>query len=310
MRDDNNSSQPPRPSDLLKKPETGAGLEFVEVSGIDVLAGSLGALAQHLGGFVATNSSTPLTALLLVFVREVGLGGADKGSEFTLVLALDVLQGQYGRCLLVHDRAKTGFTLDNDVGDTHLAAEGGEEHHELDGVDVVCDDDKRGLLCFDEGDAVVQAVFNEERLLRVLGLSLLLISSGLRSYLETSLLLLLRLRSVLIQKLEQLCSSVLVEGVRELGNGGRNLETLAENDLLALQANIFGPLDEAGQISFGAHVLADTEVLGLRFEQGVFDDLGRLTRSGGSWGGLLSGSFGFGGLVIETRVSAMRIQYE
>jgi len=108
----------------------------------------------------------------------------------------------------VHDRAKTGFTLDNDVGDTHLAAEGGEEHDELDGVNVVCDDDKRGFLCFDEGDAVVQTVFNEEGLLRVLriismghtqaelevanlGLSLLLISSGLRSYLETSLLLLL-----------------------------------------------------------------------------------------------------------------------
>jgi len=71
MRDDNTSSQPPRPSDLLKKPETGACLEFVEVSGVDVLAGSLGALAQHLGGFVATNSSTPLTALLLVLIRAV-----------------------------------------------------------------------------------------------------------------------------------------------------------------------------------------------------------------------------------------------
>jgi hypothetical protein len=107
-----------------------------------------------------------------------------------------------------------------------------------------------------------------------------------------------------------LCSSVLVKGVRKLGNGGGNLETLTENDFLALQADIFGPLDEAGQVRFRADVLADTEVLGLRFEQRIFDSLGSLARSGGSGGRLLSGSFGFGGLVIETRVSAMRTQYK
>jgi hypothetical protein len=44
--------------------------------------------------------------------------------------------------------------------------------------------------------------------------------------------------------------------MRELGNGGGNLETLVEDDLLALKADVFGPLDEAGQVGLGTDVLA------------------------------------------------------
>ena len=58
--------------------------------------------------------------------------------------------------------------MHDDVGNAHLAAQGGEEDDELDGVDVVCDDDERGFLCFDEGNDVVEAVFDEEGLLGVL----------------------------------------------------------------------------------------------------------------------------------------------
>jgi hypothetical protein len=59
------------------------------------------------------------------------------------------------------------FTLHDDVGDAHLAAQGGEEDDELDGVDVVRNDDECGFLGFDEGDNVVEAVFDEEGFLRV-----------------------------------------------------------------------------------------------------------------------------------------------
>lgn len=41
-----------------------------------------------------------------------------------------------------------------------------------------------------------------------------------------------------------------------MGDGGGDLETLAEDDLLALKTNVFGPLDETGQVSFGTDVLA------------------------------------------------------
>ncbi len=50
--------------------------------------------------------------------------------------------------------------------------------------------------------------------------------------------------NVLSQELEQLCSGPLVQlSVRELG------KTLAEDDLLALKADIFGPLHKAAKIS-------------------------------------------------------------
>jgi len=109
---------------------------------------------------------------------------------------------------------------------------------------------------------VVQTVFDEEGFLGVLG-SLLFLSGILRSSLKTSLLLLLALGAVLVQELEQLCSGVLVERVRELGDCRGDLETLAEDDFLSLKTDIFWPLDEAGQVRFGPNVLADTEILGL-----------------------------------------------
>jgi hypothetical protein len=50
-------------------------------------------------------------------------------------------------------------------------------------------------------------------------------------------------------------SGVLVKSVGELGDGRGNLETLVQDDLLALEADIFGPLDKASQVSLGADVL-------------------------------------------------------
>src|SRR5882762_82767 len=89
-----------------------------------------------------------------------------------------------------------------------------------------------------------------------LSLGLLLLSCGFRNSLKTSLLLLLCLRAVLVQKLEQLGSSVLVQCVRELSDGGGNFETLAQDDFLTLKADIFRPFDETSQVTFGPHILA------------------------------------------------------
>ena len=44
--------------------------------------------------------------------------------------------------------------------------------------------------------------------------------------------------------------------MRELSDGRGNLEALAEDDLLALKANILGPLDKAGEVLDGLDVLA------------------------------------------------------
>ena len=64
--------------------------------------------------------------------------------------------------------AEAGFTLNDDIGHPHLAAEGGEEDDKLDGVDIMSDGDERSLLGLDEGDDVVQTIFDEQGLLGVL----------------------------------------------------------------------------------------------------------------------------------------------
>ena len=66
----------------------------------------------------------------------------------------------------------------------------------------------------------------------------------------------IRLWAVLIQQLEQLHSSVLIQSMQELGDGGWYLEMLVQNDLSPLEADIFRPFDETGEVSLGPDVLA------------------------------------------------------
>lgn len=88
------------------------------------------------------------------------------------------------------------------------------------------------------------------------GVLLLILSGRGGGSQKTSLLVLLRLGAVFVKELEQLSGGVLVQSVRELSNGGGDLETLVEDDLLTLKADVFGPLDKAGQVGLGADVLA------------------------------------------------------
>lgn len=78
-----------------------------------------------------------------------------------------------------------------------------------------------------------------------LGILLLLLSSGGSGSFQSGLLLRLGLGTVLVEELEQLGSSVLVESVGELSDGRGNLQTLVEDDLLTLKTDVFGPFDEA-----------------------------------------------------------------
>ena len=66
------------------------------------------------------------------------------------------------------DSTETSLTLDDDVGNTHLAAECRQENNEFDGVDIMSNDDKRRLLGLDKGDGVVETVLDKQRLLGIL----------------------------------------------------------------------------------------------------------------------------------------------
>jgi hypothetical protein len=232
-------------------------------------------------------------------LQVVGLGSRDEGSEVTLRLALDVGDGNDGGSLLVDDCAETGLTtLDDDVGHTELAAEGGQEDDELNGLNVVSNGDELGLLVLDESNDVVQTVLGSDGLGASLGVSLAASGNVLGDGIETCLLLLLRLGAVSVEQLEEVGGGVLVQGVGELANGRWDLQALVEDDLLALQTNVFGPLDEAGQVTRRLDVLADTERLGSLLEAGVLGCLG---------GGLATLGVGGGSGLLRSRLGCLRL---
>jgi hypothetical protein len=96
---------------------------------------------------------------------QVGLGGADKGRKLALIFTVNILESKDGSSLLVDHGAETGFALDDHIGDTHLPAKSGKEDNQLNGVDVVGNDDEGRLLCLNEGNTMVQTVLDEKRLL-------------------------------------------------------------------------------------------------------------------------------------------------
>lgn len=60
---------------------------------------------------------------------------------------------------------------------------------------------------------------------------------------------------LLVEKLEKLSSRILIKSMAKLRDCGRNFQSLVEYDLLALQANVFGPLDKSGEIGRRLNVL-------------------------------------------------------
>lgn len=166
------------------------------------------------------------------------------------------------------DSAETGLALDNGIGNTHLLAERRKEDNELDRVDIVGDQDERSLLVLNEANNVVETVLDGVRLLADILLLLALLDGG--SLLDETLLLLgLGLRTVLVEELESLGGGVAVEDRLELSDRRGNLHAHLKNLLLALEADVLGPLNHTGHVASGLDVLADAEVAGLALDKRV-----------------------------------------
>ena len=171
---------------------------------LDSALDSLPALLHASVGLGTHDTTSPVARSLLVVGLEVAVvDSGDELGELGLVLGADLGKGEDGSGLLVNNGTETGLALDDNVGDTHLAAEGGEEDNQLNGVNVVGDQDEGSLLVLDEADNVVKTELGGVGLLGDILLLLALRDGG--SLLGQALLLLgLGLRAVLVEDLESL----------------------------------------------------------------------------------------------------------
>jgi hypothetical protein len=172
--------------------------------------------------------------------------------------------------LLVDNSSETGLALDDGVWDTHLAAQSGKEDNQLNGVNIVGDEDERSLLVLNQSNDVVETVLDGIGLLADILLLLARLNGG-SLLVETLLLLNLGLGAVLVEELEGLGGGVAVEDVLELGDGRGDLQAKVEDLLLALKADILGPLHHARQVAAGLDVLADTEVARALLDERVLE---------------------------------------
>merc|ERR1719476_1306448 len=203
-----------------------------------------------LGGRLASKTSTsPVFPDLVTTLVEVGLDGLDELVERAAVVGLDRSKSETSAGLPPSDTSEPSLVLDDAVGDSHLAAQGGKEENELNGVDVVDS-------LADHGSA--------------LGGSILLSSgTGFSASNQPLLLSLAGFGAVLVHQLEQLGGGLPVQGLVELVDWRRNLKPGLEDSLLALQADVLGPFDESGEIPLRLDGLTNAKVSGSFLEERI-----------------------------------------
>mmetsp|Transcript_16573 Transcript_16573/g.38719 ORF Transcript_16573/g.38719 Transcript_16573/m.38719 type:complete len:285 (-) Transcript_16573:715-1569(-) len=172
-----------------------------------------------------------------------------KVAELALVSLVDRGEAERGRVLLVHEGTEARLVLDDAVRHVHLAAEGRQPYDKLDRVNVRRDDDKLRLLLLHKRGHVLEAELDGAR--RALGLNVLAGGGGLGSGKKAGLLIGRRLRAVLGEQLEEGGGLVLRHRVRELVDRRRHRKTIHEDLLLALEAHVARPLDEAAKVAAG-----------------------------------------------------------
>lgn len=145
-----------------------------------LLGGALSSKTLGLGLQVLESLSESTVGLhgVGINVVELLLGDLDDVGEVGLILGVDVDESESSGGLLSDDLTESGLVLDDDVGDTLLLAKSGQPEGDLEGVDVVGNDDQLGELLLNEGGDVTDAGLDNVGL-DGLGLSLLGGRSGL-----------------------------------------------------------------------------------------------------------------------------------
>jgi len=204
-------------------------------------------------------TTTPVLSDLLGTLVVVGLDGLYEFRKVVFVLVFDFSESNGGAHFSADELSETGTTLDDAVWDVHLSAESWQVDNDLDGVDIVGDDDELSLLLLNEVDDLVDAGSEAGR---SLGGGVWLASGAcLGSGHQSCLFLGLALWGVFLGELEQLSGGLLVKGLVKLVDAWGNLESLLENSTLSLELDVLGPSHKSGQVLLGLDVLANTKVL-------------------------------------------------
>lgn len=107
-------------------------------------------------------SSDSLSKLFVVI--EVGSESRSKVVDFSFVFLSNVSNGEDGGVLLVNKLSEGSFSLDEAVWDIHLSAEVGKPDNKFDGIDVVGNHNKLGLLFLNKFGDMVETELNVVRL--------------------------------------------------------------------------------------------------------------------------------------------------
>jgi len=209
------------------------------------------------------NTTTPGLSQLFVLVVLL-VEGLSKSLKVLEVFSSDFGKSQASSSLLVDKLAKVGLATHEAVRHTTLAAERRQEDDHLDGVNVVGNHDKLGLLLLDELGDVVKTELNVNGLGTFLG-RFVSGSSG-----EALFLLGAGLGAVFSEQFKELTGLITFNCAVELGNGWWNLKALHQNTLLALNSDVLGPSNEAGEVSLRLDVSSDSKVAWVLFEQRIF----------------------------------------
>ena len=118
----------------------------------------LGTLLKHSVGLETHFSTAPL---LLNVVVELSIEVLLKRLQFGLVLLVHGSERNHSGVFLVGKSSESALSLHNGERNAHLAAQGGEPHNQLDGIDVVGDDNELGLLLLDKGGDVLKAILED-----------------------------------------------------------------------------------------------------------------------------------------------------
>jgi len=257
---------------------------------VSLLLDFLGLCLLQLGDLSLTlirhNTTAPVLSDLIESVVVVSLDRfCDLGKGAT-VLRVHISQADGGASLTATDCAKASLALDDAVRDTHTSAKSGQVENKLDGIDIVSYDYQLSLLGLDQrSDSVGSLTKCQYPLGWRISLTLGLFSS---SGPQTILPRFPRLRSVLVEKLEELSSVLLIQSLGELVDWRGNLDAGVENGPLSLDTNVFGPTHKSAQITSRLNILTDGKVLGSLFEERIVLLLGGcLLGRKRSWGHLL-----------------------